>query len=222
MSTSTGGQSQGDLAYQLIKRDILTCVLEPNSRITETEFAERYGLGRASVRTALSRLSHEALVEVLPRYGYVIAPQTIRDARDLFELQRILEPAAARITAGRIDAQYITELDEDCEAFRQVTNAEEATAFLHANTKFHVAVAASTGNVLMARFVRILFERLERFLHSSSHFTDVVREVAHSHNEVVEHLIGDDPEAAAQAVHDSLAESHKIILDAFAKYDRIT
>lgn len=220
---SKGRKSQGDLAYQLIKRDILTCVLEPSSRITEGEFAERYGLGRASVRTALSRLSQEALVEVLPRYGYIIAPQTIRDARDLFELQRILEPPAHRIAAGRVDAQYIAELDEACEkAAQSITTAEEASAYLHANTQFHVAVAAATGNVLMARFVRILFERLDRFLHSSSHFVEVIQEVAHSHNEVVDHLISGRSEEAAKAIHDSLEKSHKIILDAFAKYDRIT
>lgn len=217
----SAGQSQADLAYQLIKRDILTCVIEPSSRMTETELGERYGVGRASVRTALNRLYQEAFVDVLPRYGYLVAPQSLSDAKDLFQLQLVLEPAAGRLAAGRVDAKQLMELDEACRATQNISTSDDAAAFLHANTNFHAAVAAATGNPLMARFVRILFERLERFLYASGFFEEVVRDVRHSHGEIVELLVSGQAEKAEHAIYEQVGSNHQRILDSLAKRGRL-
>lgn len=214
---STEGQSQVDTAYQLIKRDILTCVIEPSSRMTETELVERYGLGRAAVRTALNRLYQEAFVDVLPRYGYVVASHSIADAKDLFQVQLILEPAAAQLAAGRVDSKQLLELDEMCKRTQDVHSSVDAAAFLHANTNFHAAVASATGNPLIARFIRILFERLERFLYASGSFEEVVREVGHSHGQVMELLITGQGAEAAHAIHEQTRHNHEKILNVLAK-----
>ena len=211
-----GGQnevnSQSDMAYRQIKAEILTCALEPSSRVTEAEFVKRYGLGRASIRTALSRLSQEALVEALPRFGYVVAPLSVADARDLFQLQLVLEPAAGRMAAGRVDAQHLIELNDACRNVIHVSDSDDAAAFLRANTNLHAAVAAATGNALMARFVRILYERLQRVLYASGRFDEIVARVAHHHDELVELLIENRGDEAERVVTRQIQHNHQIML----------
>src|SRR6266508_3140323 len=76
-------QTLAERAYRAIRHDIVRCDLEPGRQVTEAQLVERYGVGRATVRAALSRLSQERLVQAMPREGYLIAPITLKQARDL-------------------------------------------------------------------------------------------------------------------------------------------
>ncbi len=203
--------SQAEAAYDAIKQDILSCKIKPKERLTETELAERYNLGRASIRVALNRLYQEALIDVLPRYGYVVAGDDELDAQDLYQLQLVLESTSARLAAGRVDAKQLIELDRACAEAKTVNSIEDATRFLHANTNFHVAVATATGNALLARFVRILFERLERQIYASGRAEEVVRHVAHTHEDVIELLIAGRADEVEAAVRRQVSHNHDII-----------
>lgn len=203
--------SQADAAYDAIKTDIVQCVIAPHAHLTEAGLAARYHLGRASVRVALNRLYQEALVDVLPRYGYVVAGDDELGTRDLYQVQLVLEPVVAWLAAGRVDAQYLLDLNARCASAKTVRTHEDATRFLQANTIFHEAVAHATGNALMARFVRILFERLERQIYASGKAVEIVRNVAHTHDDLIAVLAEgrhDDAEATARQ---QVAGNHLII-----------
>ncbi|PKW18514.1 GntR family transcriptional regulator [Saccharopolyspora spinosa] len=205
--------SQSDAAYDAIKTDIVQCVIPPRARLTEAELADRYKLGRASIRVALNRLYQEALVDVLPRYGYVVAGDDELGTRDLYQLQLVLEPTTARLAAGRVDAKQLLDLDARCRDAKTVRTLDDATRFLHANTNFHAAVALASGNALMTRFVRILFERLERQIYASGKAVEIVTNVAHTHEELVELLIEGNDDAAEAVARQQLADNHQIITE---------
>src|SRR5690349_1090424 len=159
-------------AYDLIKRAIIRCDLEPGRQVTEEQLADRFGLSRATVRPALKRLYQEQLVATITRQRYVIPPITLKDAHDLFELRLLLEPAAACRAAGRVDAEQLRRLDELCGAHYQPGDRESAEAFLRANTEFHVTVARASGNALLAEVIRNLLDREERLNHLSHMLND--------------------------------------------------
>src|SRR5262245_53345201 len=100
-------QRLGDQAYDRIKEDIVVCRLRPGAEVTEAGLAQHYELGLAPIRAALSRLSQEGLVNVIPRRGYVITPITIQTVKEVFDLRLLLEPAAARAAAGRVNGDLL-------------------------------------------------------------------------------------------------------------------
>lgn len=212
--------SQAEAAYDAIKTAILRCDIPPRSRLTEAELADRFGVGRAAIRVAMNRLYQEALVDVLPRYGYLVAGEDELDARDLYQLQLILESTSAGLAAGRVDAAGIRMLDQRCIDAKEVRSLKDAEAFLQANTQFHAAVAHSTGNALLSRFVRILFERLERQIFSAQNAVDIVGAVAHSHESLVELLIAGRSAEAENAARQQVAHNQQIIMDAMAGRSR--
>ena len=93
-----------DRAYERIRHDIISCAIAPGAEISEAQLCAQYKLGKAPVRMALNRLAHDGLVRAIPRRGYMVAPVTVRDIHDVFELRLMLEPAAARMAAGKVDA----------------------------------------------------------------------------------------------------------------------
>jgi DNA-binding GntR family transcriptional regulator len=201
-------------AYDLIKRAIIRCDLEPGQQVTEEQLAERFGLSRATVRPALKRLYQERLVATITRQRYVVPPITLKDAQDLFELRLLLEPAAARRAAGRVDAEQIRRLDELCGAHYRLGDRESAEDFLRANTEFHVTVARASGNALMAEVIRNLLDREERFNHLSHMLNDRNDDAYHEHHELVEALIAGDGARAEQVMAAGINSARSFVIEA--------
>src|ERR1700719_129296 len=103
---------QNRVAFDRIKRDIISCALAPGRQVTEGELASRYSLGKAPIRAALAGLCQEGLLRAIPRRGYLIAPITMRNVQDTIQLRLLLEPAAARLAAGRMADKSLRLLEE--------------------------------------------------------------------------------------------------------------
>jgi len=68
----------------------------------------------------------------------------------------------------------------------------------------------------MARFVRILFERLERQIYAAPNAIEIVRHVAHTHDDLVELLVEGRGAEAEEEVRAQVAHNHQIIVDAMS------
>ena len=210
-----------DQAYDLIKRAIIRCELEPGQQVTEEQLALRFGLGRATIRPALKRLYQEQLVQTITRQRYVVAPITLKAAYELYELRLILEPAAARRAAGRVDPEQLRRLDELCQAQYRPGDIESAAAFLQANTEFHITVARASDNAMLAEVVASLLDRVERLNHLAHMLGDRNREAYHEHRELVEALTVGDGERAEQVMIAQILDARQFVINAMLKSDSL-
>ena len=74
-------------AYQQLRELIVWGRLAPGSRVIESDIAERLGVSRTPVRSALHRLQQEGYIVGVGRGSeqrLTVAPLTQDDARDLF------------------------------------------------------------------------------------------------------------------------------------------
>ena len=94
MGSSEIVTSLAEQAYNRLHREILTCVLAPGQVVSERELARRYELSKTPMREALAQTCYDGLMQRLPGRGYMVAPITIKDFQDLFDLRLILELSA--------------------------------------------------------------------------------------------------------------------------------
>jgi DNA-binding GntR family transcriptional regulator len=125
--------------YAAMKSDIIACRLPPGTPLREPEIATRYRVSRSPVRDAMLRLEAEGLVQIVPRQCYRVAPISLRDARDLFRMRRLLEPEAVR------DAVQTAE-DGALAALRRAAEHPPGADFIDSNRRFHGAIAGAAGN----------------------------------------------------------------------------
>ena len=204
--------SLSDQAYEAIRSDILTCVLPPGEAISEATLVGRYKVGKAPVRAALSRLRQEGLVSASPRRSYVVAPITLRDVQELYALRLILEPATARLAAGKVDARRLEKLDAICRKGYTPGDPASTLRFLAANREFHLQVAESGGN---QRFVRLLAQILDettRVMNIGLALRNRNAEMQHEHHALLDALQRSDGEAAAQIAEQQVAASRDMVL----------
>jgi len=94
-------RSAESLAVEALRSHVLSGAVPPGQRLTEINLAERLGISRATLRTALHRLTLEGLVHQIPYTGWEVASLTGHDAWELYTLRSSLEGLAARLAAER-------------------------------------------------------------------------------------------------------------------------
>jgi DNA-binding GntR family transcriptional regulator len=127
-SPTTHTKSRTALARETIRDRILRLEMPPGTVFSEGDLVTALGMGKTPVREALNLLTHESLVAVAPHSGYLVMPVTLRDIRELLELRLTVETLAARLAAGRRDAQGLRGLDEAARAWRPTAMAGASTA----------------------------------------------------------------------------------------------
>jgi DNA-binding GntR family transcriptional regulator len=193
--------SLSESAYQAIRQAIIRWDLKPGAHVSELQLSTQYGLGRAAVRASLVRLTHERLLQAIPRRGYIVAPITFQQIQDTFGVRLIVEPAAAAILAARPDEKVLAMLDEMNDACRYESGPYDATALRQANRDFHVAFVRATGNERLAEITSVVLDDLQRMLYLPQlvEETDTVVETWAQHQVIIAAIRAKDVPAAEAA-----------------------
>jgi DNA-binding GntR family transcriptional regulator len=203
-----------DRAYERVRHDIITCSIAPGTEISEAQLCAHFKLGKAPVRMALNRLAHDGLVRAIPRRGYRVTPITLKDLHDVFELRLMLEPAAARMAAGKVDAQRLRALDEVCRAGYEPGDAKSTSRFLEANKTFHVEIARAAGNARLAGAVEHLLDEMTRLLHLGLGLRNRSQEMQLEHRSLVKALARGDGATAERICREQIEASRNMVLSA--------
>ncbi len=153
-----------------IEKWILDGVMAPGVKLpTEKTLSAEFGVSRAVVREAISRLKAEgyvssrqgagAFVEARPgqssfRLADALDPAGPAATAHIFELRYIVETAAAALAARRRTTQNLARMREPLMRMRRAV--AEQTDGTQADDDFHVAIAAATNNPALLRFIRFV------------------------------------------------------------------
>lgn len=200
--------------YQVLKNEILECQLLPNSSLREQLLARRFAISKSPVREALLRLEQERLVMVTPRQGYRVAPISLEDAQEMFELRKVLESACVEAAASTGTKEDLIKLD----VFRtlQTHSGEDRTdAFIKYNRSFHIAICMSSGNTRMARLATDLIEQMERMIRFSVNAIPVQDKdiLLKEHGEIIDAIQGGDRRKASRLVKQHISDAEKRVIN---------
>ncbi len=130
--------------------------LTPGDRVTEVPIAERLGVSRMPVRTALPALEQEGLLEAAGKRGYKVRRIRSADITDAIEVRGTLEGLAARLAAERgVGGDRRTALlaclhDGDAIFADGRLRDGDVTAYHDVNARFHRALVEAGGNMAIA------------------------------------------------------------------------
>ena len=135
-----------DVAVHRIRTAILSGELAPGSVVKDADLAARLGLSVAPVRTALSRLADEGLVEAKPQSHTRVTPLDVRQVRDAAAVVRAMHELAAREAAGRVTGDDVTAMRVANRQFAAALAAGDLDAALEADDRLHGTLLARCGN----------------------------------------------------------------------------
>jgi DNA-binding GntR family transcriptional regulator len=204
-------QSLADQAYLAIKRDIITCILDPGLQIAQSHLVERYQMGITPIREALKRLEQEALVQSIPRFGYIIAPVTIEDVQDIFEMRLILEKASARLAAQRATNLQLENIQKNAGFTYRYHDHQSYQEFLDLNAEFHTSIAFTSGNRRLSEAIGRLLDSMMRIFHLGLELRDSAEEMQSEHLQLADALSARDADRAEQIMQAQVIRSQQRI-----------
>ncbi len=206
-------QSLSDQAYQLIRRDILTCALEPGLMVAQAQLVETYNLSTTPVREALKRLEQEGYVQSLPRFGYLITPVTVEDIENIYELRLLLEKPAIRLATQRASDEQIAQIQQSAKFTYRYKDTQSYLDFLQANIAFHTQLAMTSGNRRLGENIARLLEDMTRIFHLGLDLRDSAEEMKNEHTALAGALAARNADLAEQIMEDQIRRSQQRVLE---------
>jgi DNA-binding GntR family transcriptional regulator len=152
----TKAMSLREQVYEDLRERIHTGQLTFDDRLVDVDIANAFGVSRMPVREALMQLVHDGMIESTSR-GFVLRRYSDREIEEIFEIRRLLEPAAAAIAAKKMTDAALEKMDTAIHAGIKASNADDFTAFVVANAAFRRAWMGQVPNAqLVAALARYI------------------------------------------------------------------
>jgi len=202
-SASSGG-STTDQIVDAITGAIVERRLMPGTKLVEQQIADVFSVSRTVVRQALNRLSSDRLVTLEPARGAFVSTPSVDEARQVFEVRRMVEGSMVRQLAANITDAQIAELRAHLKDERSAIVRVDVSGRTRLLADFHVVLARMLGNEVLADLVADLLSRsqLIALMYQSAHSAE------HSQSEhvaVVDALERRDARAAVRLMEQHLA-----------------
>lgn len=171
--------------------------LMPGTKLVEQQIADVFSVSRTVVRQALNRLSRDRLVTLEPARGAFVAMPSIEEARQVFQVRRLVEGGMARQLAQEITDQQIEQLHAHLRDERHAVSRNDVSGRTRLLADFHVVLARLMGNEVLADLIADLLSRsqLIALMYQSGHSAEH-SQAEHVH--IVEALAKRDGRAAAR------------------------
>jgi len=209
--------------YELIAEQLLGQIsdrrLQPGDALPpERELTRLYGAGRSSVREALRMLESRGLIEAVGNGSFVVAAygnplnSSLRlllsldegTLHDIFELRRLLECEAAGLAAARRTDEHLREMAEAIDDMAAGLESTTGDQFIDADLRFHLAVAAATGNRLVLHSMHAVRDVIRRALSSVFRIPQSPQRAVEEHRAIRAAIEAQDPARAREEMREHL------------------
>lgn len=145
--------------------------LMPGTKLAEQQLADIFQCSRTLVRQALNQLSRDRLVTLEPARGAFVAQPGVEEARQVFEVRKMLESAMLAQLVGRITPTQIRQLRAHLRQEREAVRRSDVPGRTRLLADFHVLLARMSGNEVLAELLGDLLSRsaLIALMYQSSH-----------------------------------------------------
>lgn len=157
-------QSLDEQAYELIKRAILNCTLNPGEFVAEVRLAEEMGISKTPIRKAMGRLHQEGFLENVPYRGYFVADISVEDIAEIYQLRELLECHLIRQTTPLFTSQELDQLESLTDRADQALAAGSFADFVAYNREFHRTFAMKGGSQRIEFILSNLEEHVRRII----------------------------------------------------------
>lgn len=168
--SAVGAPLTGSQMYERMVEAILDHRLPPGTKLVEDKLAAAFGVSRTRVRPVLVRLANEQVVTLTPNRGATIAQPSEQEAREVFEVRRMIEPTLVELFIARAGSDGIERL-ERCNDEEAAREAGEVRRAIRLSGDFHLIIAEHAGHQTLGRILRELISRTSLVLmtYSSAH-----------------------------------------------------
>ena len=193
--------------YQKLKTAIRKRYIKQGSQLVEIALANKLGVSRTPVRSAIKRLESEGLVHSIPNRGAFVITPTQKEISETFLVRAQLEKMATRLTAESITDIQKKALIKLLRDEEQVFDQNNPDKYYEANDNLHLKIAEYSGNLVLYNYVKELLDRTRIYLILYDPFFKFEYSPTTEHQAIVNAIIVHNPDLACEALENHINSS---------------
>jgi DNA-binding GntR family transcriptional regulator len=198
-------------ATDLLRREIVKGAVVPGARLTEIKLAQKLGVSRATIRTALHQLTGEGLVVQTPYTGWAVMTLSAHDAWELYTLRASLEGLASRLAAQFLNNDGRAELQR---AFKRLCDASSASSLqktTDADFALHKTIVQLARHRRLAEQYRLVEQQVRVSIASTNALVQDLSSIVGQHEPIVDAILaGRAKEASRASEHHNMSEGERL------------
>ena len=187
-----------------LTRAIVEHRLHPGTKLAEQKLADHFGVSRTLVRQALFQLAQNRLIRLEPARGAFVATPSVDEAKQVFEVRRMLELEMTRSFVRQVTPARIKALRAHIAEEKKALANNDVPGRIELLGDFHVRMAELMGNQVLAELLGELISRcalitlMYQSTHAAEHSSD-------EHVALVEALAAKDETLAVRLMDEHLS-----------------
>jgi DNA-binding GntR family transcriptional regulator len=194
---ATGNMRERVLAE--LRSQIVSGTTAPGTLYSVPSLAAELGMSTTPVREALLELSRAGLVSPLRNRGFRVEATTAQDLENHFDVRVMLESGAlvALAKRGLTDTQPLIVLADSVAA---AVKAEDVTAYIAADHRFHEALVSRAENPLLTKLIMGLRGDMRLYGINSKEGRERQRASVDEHYQMIELAVSGESDAIAELI----------------------
>lgn len=163
-----------ELAYARLKHALVSGRIEPGTTLTLRQVAEQLGTSVMPVREAITRLSAEDALVVMPKRGIRVPLLSDEEAEDVWSLRVQLEGEACARAARHVTGAELAGIRELADSLQNAGDAGDLHSVLERNNAFQFAIYRAARSPVLLQMIEQL--RLKSVPHCTAAIRVMLRE----------------------------------------------
>jgi GntR family transcriptional regulator, carbon starvation induced regulator len=216
------GLTQTEIAYSVLRREIMSCKVMPGTKLRINEIAPRLGVSVSAVREALSRLSMEELVVATAQKGFSVSALTADEIRDITRTRISIETLCLVDSLKNGGVEWESRI---IAAFHTLSRtpyghpeADEAAneQWSRAHASFHTALVSACTSRSLLKIRAALYDQSERYRQLSGLVPrGDSRNVEAEHKGLMDAALARDDNLIAERIGEHFSKTMSAIITAF-------
>ncbi|MFZ0048648.1 MAG: GntR family transcriptional regulator [Streptosporangiaceae bacterium] len=185
---------------EALRAAILAGEFAPRQRLVEIDLCERFGTSRFILRSALSELAAQGLVEFQRNRGARVRDVSLAEAIEITQVRILLEGMLAARAAERVTRADAAGLRALLREMRAAVQKSELLTYSELNARLHGAIRDIAAHETASRLLRQLRDQTVRHQFSLSLVPGRPTVSMPQHEAIVAAITAREPEEAEQAM----------------------
>ena len=205
-----------EIAYEVLKKAIITGEIPAGERIVETDYADRLHISRTPLREALRKLERDGLVEYVMRRGVVVRAFTIDDVHEIYTIRNSLEMLTLPAIIEKATREDIDSLRERLSEMDRLQEKDDIEGLSPLARAFHWELTSICGQKRILRVIEGQDEYIRRFSAMSIRQENRRSQAHEEHHKLVDYVEAKDLERFTELTRKHIERSMENCVAALA------
>ena len=208
MAPAQRGKRAAEIAKTL-RRAIIAGELAPGAKLRQEELADRFAVSRIPVREALRLLESDGLVVFDPNKSARVAPISVADLREIYEMRIAAETLALRIAVPELTNAQI----DRAAALQAKLERAPVSQFGALNAAFHMTLYAPSMRPRLLSHIDVLSNAADRYLRMTITNLDYAEKSHREHHALLKACKARDETAAVACLTKHILDAGEALAD---------